>query len=391
MSELDLESWLKRHAQSRPSILLGAEDFPGGERSVFAHSPTHQIELVPGAIDALDEAFSSTRSGRGGWIGYLGYEFGLPLVHEPSFAQPSPPWPAGCMRYYPKLEWYDSSQIKRPSDRIKPVLNLQAEVSDAVHATRVEALRERLVAGDVYEANLTRRFFADRCDAQGLFLDLAQHAPAPYSAFVPLDCGTIVCNSPEGFLRLDPDGAVETFPIKGTRPRGADGVEDERLRDELRADSKELAEHLMVVDLLRNDLGRVCEPGTVTCGELFEVVAYPGVWHMVTSVRGQLPPGMGRAELLAATLPAGSITGAPKRAAVQNINRLEASPRGPYCGIILVAPDDGSLIANVVIRTALCSNERTLLQAGGGIVLDSDAQRECAETWLKLGNFAGES
>ena len=126
-----------------------------------------------------------------------------------------------------------------------------------------------------------------------------------------------------GFLRLDPSGQVRTFPIKGTRPRSDDPVLDEALREQLAADPKERAEHLMVVDLLRNDLGSICSPGSITCGPLFELVAYPGVWHMVTEVRGQLPAGMTRAQLLAATLPAGSITGAPKRAAVQQIHRLE--------------------------------------------------------------------
>ena len=112
---------------------------------------------------------------------------------------------------------------------------------------------------------------------------------------------------------------------------------------------------------------------------------------MVTAIRGQLLSHLTRAELLAATLPAGSITGAPKRAAVQQINRLERAPRGPYCGIILVAADDGSMVANVIIRTALCGEHDTVVQAGGGIVLDSDPRLECAETWLKLGNFASGS
>ena len=390
MTQRHLQSWLESHATHKPSVLLGAQGLPGGERSVFAHSPTQEVRLAAGDVGRLHDALESTRYGSGGWIGYLSYEFGLPCVFEPSLVGGPSSWPAGLIRYYPELEWIDSGEVALPVQRSKPALDLRATVSDDVHAQRIETLLERLVAGDVYEANLTRRFIASPCDPECLFLDLAQHAPAPYAAYLETDFGHLVCNSPEGFLRLDPDGQVSTYPIKGTRPRSADAHDDLRLRDELRSDLKERAEHLMVVDLLRNDLGRVCEAGSVRCGPLFDLVGYPGVWHMVTEIRGQLLPEMSRAQLLAATLPAGSITGAPKRAAVQQIHRLEQGPRGPYCGIILVATDQGSLIANVIIRTALCAEHETVLQTGGGIVLDSHPGRECAETWLKLGNFASE-
>ncbi len=388
MTQRHLQSWLETYAEFKPSILLGACDLPGGERSVFAHSPTHEVHLGPGDVDRLNETLESTRSGCGGWIGYLSYEFGLPFVFEPSLASAITRWPAGFIRYYPQLEWIDSEAIVLPNQRQKPALDLRATISDKVHAQRIESLLERSIAGDIYEANLTRRFVAEPCDPERLFLDLAQHAPAPYAAYLKTDFGHLVCNSPEGFLRLDTEGRVSTFPIKGTRPRDPDSEHDERLRAELSSDLKERAEHLMVVDLLRNDLGRVCEAGSIHCGPLFDLVGYPGVWHMVTEIRGQLLPELTRAQLLAATLPAGSITGAPKRAAVQHIHRLEQEPRGPYCGIILVATDEGDLIANVIIRTALCDNNETIVQTGGGIVLDSDPQRECAETWLKLGNFA---
>jgi para-aminobenzoate synthetase component 1 len=295
------------------------------------------------------------------------------------------------VRYYPSFERRPTASVVCPKGRPKPQIALRADDSEAVHRGRIETLHERLVAGDVYEANLTRRFTGDPLDPMALFLSLAEHAPAPYAAWFETPFGALVSNSPEGFLRVEPSGRVATFPIKGTRPRGASASEDERHRAELRADPKELAEHLMVVDLLRNDLGRICAPGSVTCGELFEVVPFPGVWHMVTRVSGQLRHGMDRAAVLGATLPAGSITGAPKRAAVQQIHRLEAGPRGPYCGILFMAPDDGSLVANVLIRTAVCGRDETVLQAGGGIVLASDPGLECRETWLKLSNFAGSS
>jgi para-aminobenzoate synthetase component 1 len=390
MSQRNLQSWLENERQNGAVALLGAAGFPGGEQTVLASHPSEELSLEAGQVEALSAALSSHRGGSGAWIGFLSYEFGLPFVHEPGFAAPTGAWPAGYLRYYPTFERFGSEQLELPVGRSKPSLGLQAEVSDAVHGARIKALHERLVAGDVYEANLTRRFFAPPVDPLNLFLDLAEHAPAPYAVFFESAFGSLVSNSPEGFLRLTADGEVSTYPIKGTRRRGETAAVDAAMQAELRADEKELAEHLMVVDLMRNDLGRVCAPGTVNCGELFEVVPFPGVWHMVTRVSGRLRPGMSRGELLAATLPAGSITGAPKRAAVQQIHRLEAGPRGPYCGIFLVAPDDGSLAANILIRTAVCGAQKTLLQAGGGIVLDSDPGRECEETWLKLGNFAGE-
>ena len=183
------------------------------------------------------------------------------------------------------------------------------------------------------------------------------------------------------------DGVLQTSPIKGTRARGLDKPSDEAQRQALLADPKERAEHLMVVDLLRNDLGRVSRPGSVRCTRPFEAVAFPEVWHLVTQVISTVSSEFDRAEVLSRLLPGGSITGAPKRAACQWIERLENRARGPYCGHVIAAFDDGSLEANIIIRSALCQADETLVQTGGGIVLDSDPERECAETWLKLASF----
>jgi para-aminobenzoate synthetase component 1 len=389
MTKLNLQSWLLEHRQREPAVLLGAQGYPGGEQTFIASTPSSELRLKPGDVAALRRALNQKGSGRGAWVGYLSYEFALPFVHEPNLARSHAPWPAGFMRYYSDFNCLESSDVELPSGRAKPALGLRADDNDEVHAGRVEALKEQLIAGEVYEANLTRRFTADAVDPSELFLDLAEHAPAPYAVFFETPFGALVSNSPEAFLRLSAEGELSSFPIKGTRPRGHDGPTDERLRAELRVDEKELAEHLMVVDLMRNDLGRVCQAGSVNCGELFEVVPFPGLWHMVTRVSGQLSPRFDRADLLAMTLPAGSISGAPKRAAVKHIAHLEAGPRGPYCGIFIIAPDDGSLLANVLIRTAVCSPDQTVLQAGGGIVLGSQPERECQETWLKLRNFSG--
>ena len=382
---MNLQSWLDQFGDSG-ALLLGASDFPGGAASWLAEEPSETVELQAGDEEGLRQALRRHRGGTGGWVGFISYEFGLPFVHEEPGAHA---WPAAMLRYYPDLRRLPTEAIDAGAPTKSPQLPLRPEDSEALHAERIRTLRERLVAGDVYEANLTRRFRGPAVEPRDLFRSLAQHAPAPYAAWFNTPAGAIVSNSPEAFLHLDAEGRVSTFPIKGTRPRHGDAERDEVLRRELRQDKKELAEHLMVVDLLRNDLGRVCRAGSVHCGELFEVVAYPGLWHMVTRISGRLRPEIDRASLLAQTLPAGSITGAPKRAAVQQIQALEAGPRGPYCGVFVVAPDDGSMTASVLIRTALCGPDDTVVQAGGGIVLGSKPDAECRETWLKLRNFTG--
>ncbi len=199
---------------------------------------------------------------------------------------------------------------------------------------------------------------------------------------------TIVGNSPERFLSLSCDGAVETRPIKGTRPRGADAAADRAAAVDLSAAAKDRAEHVMIVDLERNDLGRVCRPGSVEVASLMRVVSLPTVHHLISTVRGHLRPEVGLGALLAATFPGGSVTGAPKRRAMQIIDELEPAPRGAYTGATGWLGAAGDLDLAIAIRTAVLRAGALELSVGGGIVVDSTPEAELAETEVKARAFA---
>jgi len=242
-----------------------------------------------------------------------------------------------------------------------------------------------LLAGDAYQVNLARRVSAPYAGAAvDLAAALRARAPAPFGAFLASADGAaaLVGNSPERFLALDGRGAVETRPIKGTRGR------DAAARAALLASEKDRAEHVMIVDLERNDLGRVCETGSVVVEGVARVLDLPTVHHLVTTVRGRLRADVGTAALLAATFPGGSITGAPKRRAAQIIDELEPVARGPYTGATGWLGAAGDLDLAVAIRTALVSDGRLSLSVGGGIVADSTPEDEWAETEVKALAFA---
>jgi para-aminobenzoate synthetase component I len=213
-----------------------------------------------------------------------------------------------------------------------------------------------------------------------LYLRLRERNPAPFAAFVDLPEAAIVSASPERFLRVDGARRVETRPIKGTRPRGADRLDDEALGLALVKSTKDRAEHLMIVDLMRNDLSRVCAPGTVRVPELFSLERHPTVQHLVSTVVGTLEVGVDAVDLIRATFPGGSITGAPKIRAMEIIAELEPSARGVYCGSIGYWSVTGELDMNIAIRTAVTVRGRVYFGAGGGIVADSDPQEEYLET-----------
>ena len=240
-------------------------------------------------------------------------------------------------------------------------------------------------AGDIFQANLSQRFetqLAEGDDPYALYLRLRKASPAPFSAFFNFGEGAIVSSSPERFL-LCRDGKVETKPIKGTRPRGATPGEDRRLADELLASEKDRAENVMIVDLLRNDISRVCEDNSVIVEKLCELESFANVHHLVSTVRGKLRPDAGAADLLAACFPGGSVTGAPKRRAMEIIAELEPTARGPYCGAIGYLGTDGGMDSSIAIRTMVVKCSRVTFQAGGGIVADSDPAAEYEETLAK--------
>jgi para-aminobenzoate synthetase component 1 len=242
----------------------------------------------------------------------------------------------------------------------------------------VARVHEYIAAGDVYQVNLAQPFHAAaaRADAAALYAAWTEQYPMPYAAYVDGGDWTLVANSPECLLRVDGD-RIATLPIKGTRRRGGNA------NGPLAADAKERAEHVMIVDLERNDLGRVCRDGSIEVADLFAERAYPLLVHMVSEVRGRLRPGVGLATVLRALFPGGSITGAPKIRAMEIIEELEPAPRGFYTGAVGWTEPDGRSVFNIAIRTAVLDAAGLCYWAGGGIVADSRAADEYAETLLK--------
>ena len=241
--------------------------------------------------------------------------------------------------------------------------------------------------GDVYQVNLTRRLQARSPEtAWSLYRRLRAFSPAPYGAFLDYDGFQLLSNSPEQFLSLR-DGRVTTRPIKGTRPRSHSPARDAQNRVDLLASDKDRAENLMIVDLLRNDLGRVCEPGSIAVPQLFAVESYATVHHLVSTVTGRLRPGADAVDLLRACFPGGSITGAPKRRAMEIIDQLEPVGREAYCGSVFYMGYDGGMDSNIAIRTIVRQDEGLNYWAGGGVVADSDARAEYQETLDKAAAF----
>ncbi|HEY9899404.1 MAG TPA: aminodeoxychorismate synthase component I [Pantanalinema sp.] len=274
-----------------------------------------------------------------------------------------------------------------PSASARAVGAPRSTFSREAYRAALARVLEHIAAGDIYQANLSQRFeIPVEGDAYAWFERLCEQNPAPFAAYLNAGEAAIVSVSPERFLRLRGDRVV-TAPIKGTRPRGRTPDEDARLADELRASVKDRAEHLMIVDLERNDLGRVCRLGSVEVSERFALEAHPTVWHMVSTVEGRLAPGQGVGSLLAATFPGGSITGAPKIRAMEILEGLEPTRRGVYTGAIGYLGRDGDLDLNIAIRTAVAFPDRVYVQVGGGIVADSNADAEYQETLDKAAAF----
>ena len=252
-------------------------------------------------------------------------------------------------------------------------------------------IRELIASGDLFQANLTSCATTELqapLSNLDLYGRLRRRCPAPFSG-VLIGSGAaageaVLSTSPERFLQVDPEGSVQTRPIKGTRPRHADPLIDDALAAELVCSAKDRAENVMIVDLLRNDLGRVCEPGSVQVPELVRLESYARVHHLTSVVTGQLRAGTTWVDLLEASWPGGSITGAPKLRACQRLQELEPLGRGPYCGSILHIDWDGGFDSNILIRSLLRKDHQLRLHAGCGIVADSDPAEEAEELDWKL-------
>jgi para-aminobenzoate synthetase component 1 len=248
---------------------------------------------------------------------------------------------------------------------------------------RVERVIEYIRAGDVFQANLAQRFTTRlRVPSAEVHRRLRAASPAPWGCWMRLGGPEILSISPEMFLTRAGERVV-TRPIKGTRPRSADAAEDARLFAELESSEKDRAELAMIVDLERNDLGRVARVGSVRVGQAREIRAHPTVFHASATVEAQVDRSVHAADLVRATMPGGSITGAPKIRAMEIIEEIEDARRGPYCGSAGWFGRDGDLSLNILIRTLVVRGDRAVFHAGGGVVADSDPAMEYEETLVK--------
>jgi len=249
----------------------------------------------------------------------------------------------------------------------------------------VARIRDYIGAGDVYQVNLAQRFHAPFAGpGLALYRRLRARNPAPFGGYLEFAGSTIASISPERFLRIDAaTRTVEARPIKGTRPRGATATRDAALAAELLASEKDRAENVMIVDLLRNDLGKVCRPGSVRVPRLYALESHPTVHHLVSTVTGDLADGMDAFDVLRAAFPGGSVTGAPKIRAMEIIAELERAPRGIYCGAIGYISTTGAMDFNIPIRTIVIRDGAATFHAGAGIVWDSDPASEYEETLAK--------
>lgn len=382
---------------------------------LFAH-PQAQLTTT-GFLPALDRWFERERTPVvasdlpfiGGWLVYLGYELAgeieprvklsmpavgpiaaairIPaaIVHERNSGQSWLVAEPGFEHLLPTMaeDLRLAPELKAPSTALVVGAVIEDEPTQFLHS--VERALEYIVAGDIYQANLSRAWRAQLnagVKPQHLYQRLRETNPAPFSAIVQLDGMTVVSSSPERLVSVR-DGWASTRPIAGTRPRGQTAASDLDLARELHAHPKERAEHVMLIDLERNDLGRICEAGTVSVDELMTIESYAHVHHIVSNVRGRLRLTATPGEVLAAVFPGGTITGCPKVRCMEIIAELEGTARGPYTGSLGYLNRDGTMDFNILIRTLQVAGDQLSLRAGAGIVADSNPERELAETRAK--------
>lgn len=367
----------------------------------------------PNAFDLLQQWRGNPGMGylpfQGGSIGFLGYDLNQQLER----LQPSPPaansLPHAWLAYYPwalvqdviaRRAWLvaDSEQaLTRAEERLKALEQAsppaaefslagpwRASSSEADYLEAIARIQRWILAGDCYQVNLAQHFSAPYRGKPWLaYKMLRQVLPSPFSAYINTGRGCLLSHSPERLL-LAEDGMVTTSPIKGTRPRGDNPAQDQALAQELQRSAKDRAENLMIVDLLRNDLGRSCDPGSIEVDALFELETYANVHHLVSTVSGRLKPEVSPCEALRNAFPGGSITGAPKIRAMDIINELEPVARSAYCGSVLYYSNHGRLDSNIAIRTLVADGELMHCWGGGGIVADSIPAEEYAESITKI-------
>lgn len=364
----------------------------------FNELPQPALSLDPGALPF-----------RGGWLLMLSYELGGVLEPTAGMAEDDEGFPLAWAERIPaailidRQSWQTwlmaedgqenlleemQGDLREAQSMIKAVLpdmSLEEEPGNTF-LEGVSRIKSYIRDGDVFQVNLSRGWRADfsrAISASSLFQQLGLSNPAPFSAVADMDGWSIVSSSPERLVRLEQGGRMLTRPIAGTHPRGASADEDEALKARLSSHPKERAEHIMLVDLERNDLGRICEPGSVRVEALMELASYAHVHHLESTVTGRLRPGISLSDLIRAVFPGGTITGCPKVRTMQIIRELEGSPRRAYTGSLGYVNLDGTLDLNILIRSFLLKDRTVWFRTGAGIVADSEPARELAETRAK--------
>ena len=419
MGPSDLRQLHRDHPKRYPFLLQSTA--PGGSLGRYDILFAFPGEtLVAGDhtkfLDALDERWAAARTGEqdsilpfnGGWFLYLGYELaaevepGLTLrpdeVLPAAFAVRCPTAliydhdTADCHLVCESPDCVDREQLSADIaaiDRNRPVtaasvLSVVEEDSPAFTDAVIQ-VKDYIAAGDVYQSNLSRQWTAEvspETDANDIYAALCRSNPGPFAGIARWQDIEIISSSPERLLQVD-NGIASTRPIAGTRPRSQDAGADEDLSTELFAHPKERAEHVMLIDLGRNDLGRVCKAGTVEVDELMVLESYAHVHHIVSNVQGRIRDDVTPGQAIAAVFPGGTITGCPKVSCMEIISELEQGPRGAYTGSFGYLNRDGSMDLNILIRTMVKNGNCVTFRAGSGIVADSDPTAELDETRAK--------
>jgi para-aminobenzoate synthetase component 1 len=400
-------------------VWLDGDSTKLGRRALMAVAPKRQLVCrgLPGDQGSSDpfRALAQIQADRSGiWLGWLGYEAGAWVEAGCHWQRPDMAtlW-AGCYEAVLKLDlqkqelWLEGktealaplkqllsngpSQINRIADENKIEFNLNEwhwHTSKHNFESLIGKIQNLIGSGDIFQANLTACAELNliyQPDPLQLYQKLRSKCPAPFSGIMIANQDEAVLSaSPERFLSCDSNGNVETRPIKGTRPRYPEAKADAAAAAELITSSKDRAENVMIVDLLRNDLGRVCEPGSIKVPQLLGLESYAQVHHLTSVVTGKLAKDQNIVSLLKASWPGGSITGAPKISACLHLNKLEPLPRGPYCGSFFLFDFDRSFDSNILIRTVMLKKNRLRVHGGCGIVADSNPKQEAEELGWKV-------
>lgn len=423
--------WLSRFETAEFPVLLDAGGHERGRYDIIAACPTESVYLYSDRLEhhtkkglgiaPPEQFFETLRRMRrpvddelelpfvSGLIGFIGYDIAHVVeAIERRDNKPSPDLPVACLRRYEwaiiqdraqKCSYFTTTDANLSAELEKRVAKRcdddpisasiwSSDTSRSEYAQDLEKILEYIRAGDCYQVNYTQRF-STVCtsDALSIYKRVRKSVSSPFSAFIPVDeQRAVISVSPERFVTIS-NGSIVTQPIKGTIARSDNEVVDGHRVEQLKHSIKDRAENVMIVDLMRNDLGRVSEIGSVKVDKLFEIETYKNVHHLVSTVSSQLDDTADMVDVLRATLPGGSITGAPKVRAMEVIEELERSRRSAYCGSICYLSDHGRMDSSITIRTLVKDHDDLYIWGGGGIVADSDIELEQQESRAKIRAF----